>query len=175
MFWKSVENLSCLSYFHECWWAFIPVAITSHQPRATSFESITNKKVIDHFTKNNCVNNKQYGFSFSNFTANDLTTITCIISKALDDRFITRTISQRLFKRCDIGVAIQIPQLWQILRSLRNYHFLSLRLVPEGRCEMTVFWTPWDQCRRFQRTSSLTYTLPVFLLLNICLKLLSDH
>lgn len=98
MFPKSVENLSFLFYFYECCWASISLAITPNQLSVTSFESIINKKVIDHFTKNNCVKNKQCGFSFSSFTANDLTTITCIISEALDDRFITRAISKAFQK-----------------------------------------------------------------------------
>lgn len=50
-------------------------------------------------------------------------------------------------------LSVQTLQICNLWRSLRSYHFLSLRWVHEHRWEWTVFWCPLGKCMRFPRPS----------------------
>ena len=64
-------------------------------------ESVINKRVTRHLTKNNLLCDEQYGFRSSRSTADVLTVITHRVSEALDDGFMTRAVALDISKAFD--------------------------------------------------------------------------
>ena len=65
------------------------------------FESVINKRVTQHLTKNNLLCDEQYGFRSSRSTADVLTVITHRVSQALDEGFMTRAVALDISKAFD--------------------------------------------------------------------------
>ena len=64
-------------------------------------ESVINKRVIQHLTKNHLLCDEQYGFRSSRSTADVLTVITHRVSQALDEGFMTRAVALDISKAFD--------------------------------------------------------------------------